>query len=232
MIEEITVSEKIMLLEDDENLGTSLKKFIQDEGYQVDLARNLEEARTKKIDDYDLMILDWMLPDGQGVDYLKDVRAKTNAIPVIMLTARTELIDKVIGLESGANDYVTKPFEPRELVARIRAQLRLSNASGAEKESDGKVEVAELMIDKNQREIFFGGKAVEMTKMEFDFITLLAEHPNRAFSRDEILNKVWGYEHYPTTRTVDTHVLQLRQKTRDDLIETVRGVGYRLRFNG
>jgi len=233
LIEENTVSEKIMLLEDDENLGTSLKKFIQDEGYQVDLAKNLEEARTKKIDDYDLMILDWMLPDGQGVDYLKEVRAKTNAIPVIMLTARTELIDKVIGLESGANDYVTKPFEPRELVARIRAQLRLSNASGgAEKESDGKVEVAELMIDKNQREVFFGGKAVEMTKMEFDFITLLAEHPNRAFSRDEILNKVWGYEHYPTTRTVDTHVLQLRQKTRDDLIETVRGVGYRLRFNG
>lgn len=227
------MSEKIMLLEDDENLGTSLKKFIQDEGYQVDLAKNLEEARTKKIDDYDLMILDWMLPDGQGVDYLKEVRAKTNAIPVIMLTARTELIDKVIGLESGANDYVTKPFEPRELVARIRAQLRLSNASGgSEKESDGKVEVAELMIDKNQREVFFGGKAVEMTKMEFDFITLLAEHPNRAFSRDEILNKVWGYEHYPTTRTVDTHVLQLRQKTRDDLIETVRGVGYRLRFNG
>lgn len=227
------MSEKIMLLEDDENLGTSLKKFIQDEGYQVDLAKNLEEARTKKIDDYDLMILDWMLPDGQGVDYLKEVRAKTNAIPVIMLTARTELIDKVIGLESGANDYVTKPFEPRELVARIRAQLRLSNASGGgEKESDGKVEVAELMIDKNQREVFFGGKAVEMTKMEFDFITLLAEHPNRAFSRDEILNKVWGYEHYPTTRTVDTHVLQLRQKTRDDLIETVRGVGYRLRFNG
>lgn len=226
------MSEKIMLLEDDENLGLSLRKFIQDEGYNVDLARNLEEARTKKIDDYDLMILDWMLPDGQGVDYLKEVRAKTNAVPVIMLTARTELIDKVIGLETGANDYVTKPFEPRELVARIRAQLRLSSASGAEKESDGKIEVGDLMIDVHQREVFFGGNAVEMTKMEFDFLKLMAEHPNRAFSRDEILNKVWGYEHYPTTRTVDTHVLQLRQKTRDDLIETVRGVGYRLRFNG
>lgn len=226
------MSEKIMLLEDDENLGLSLRKFIQDEGYNVDLARNLEEARTKKIDDYDLMILDWMLPDGQGVDYLKEVRAKTNAVPVIMLTARTELIDKVIGLETGANDYVTKPFEPRELVARIRAQLRLSSASGAEKESDGKIEVGDLMIDVHQREVFFGGNAVEMTKMEFDFLRLMAEHPNRAFSRDEILNKVWGYEHYPTTRTVDTHVLQLRQKTRDDLIETVRGVGYRLRFNG
>ena len=226
------MSEKIMLLEDDENLGLSLRKFIQDEGYNVDLARNLEEARTKKIDDYDLMILDWMLPDGQGVDYLKEVRAKTNAVPVIMLTARTELIDKVIGLETGANDYVTKPFEPRELVARIRAQLRLSSASGAEKESDGKIEVGDLMIDVHQREVFFGGNAVEMTKMEFDFLRLMAEHPNRAFSRDEILNTVWGYEHYPTTRTVDTHVLQLRQKTRDDLIETVRGVGYRLRFNG
>lgn len=227
------MSEKIMLLEDDENLGVSLKKFIQDEGYEVDLARSLEEARTKKMDDYDLMILDWMLPDGQGVDYLKEVRAKTNAVPIIMLTARAELIDKVIGLESGANDYVTKPFEPRELVARIRAQLRLSSANGGtEKDTDGKIELGDLMIDKHQREVFFGGNAVDMTKMEFDFLRLLAEHPNRAFSRDEILNKVWGYEHYPTTRTVDTHVLQLRQKTRDDLIETVRGVGYRLRYNG
>lgn len=226
------MSERIMLLEDDENLGLSLRKFIQDEGYQVDLARNLEEARTKKIEDYDLMILDWMLPDGQGVDYLKEVRSKTNAVPVIMLTARAELIDKVIGLESGANDYVTKPFEPRELVARIRAQLRLSSANGGEKETDGKIELGDLVIDKHQREVFFGGQVVEMTKMEFDFLKLLAENPNRAFSRDEILNKVWGYEHYPTTRTVDTHVLQLRQKTRDDLIETVRGVGYRLRYNG
>src|SRR5690606_16562920 len=226
------MSERIMLLEDDEILGLSRRKFIQDEGYQVDLARNLEEARTKKIEDYDLMSQDWMLQDGQGGDYLKEVRPKTNAVPVIMLTARAELIDKVIGLESGANDYVTKPFEPRELVARIRAQLRLSSANGGEKETDGKVELGDLVIDKHQREVFFGGKAVEMTKMEFDFLKLLAENPNRAFSRDEILNKVWGYEHYPTTRTVDTHVLQLRQKTRDDLIETVRGVGYRLRFNG
>lgn len=226
------MSEKIMLLEDDDNLGLSLRKFIQDEGYEVDLARNLEEARSKKIEDYDLMILDWMLPDGQGIDYLKEVRAKTNSVPIIMLTARAELIDKVIGLESGANDYVTKPFEPRELVARIRAQLRLSSANGSEKDTESKIELGDLVIDKHQREVFFAGKTVEMTKMEFDFLKLLAEHPNRAFSRDEILNKVWGYEHYPTTRTVDTHVLQLRQKTRDDLIETVRGVGYRLRFNG
>src|SRR5690606_38623589 len=164
------MSEKIMLLEDDENLGVSLRKFIQDEGYEVDLARNLEEARSKKIEDYDLMILDWMLPDGQGIDYLKEVRAKTNSVPIIMLTARSELIDKVIGLESGANDYVTKPFEPRELVARIRAQLRLSSANGTEKDTDAKIELGDLVIDKHQREVFFAGKTVEMTKMEFDFL--------------------------------------------------------------
>lgn len=220
---------KILLVEDDENLGQNLKRYLSDEGFDVTWIQNIASAQAQ-IAQKDLIILDWMLPDGQGVDLLKKLRDSGVNVPVIMLTARTELIDKVLGLESGANDYLTKPFEPRELVARIRVQLRIgSSESGQNLKTEGVIELEDVRIDRTRREVSFQGKITELTKMEFDFLCLLALSPNRAFSRDEILNKVWGYEHYPTTRTVDTHVLQLRQKLREDLIETVRGVGYRLR---
>jgi DNA-binding response OmpR family regulator len=223
---------KILLVEDDETLGTSLKKYLEAEGMSVTLAKKIAEARTHVSDAPDIMILDWMLPDGQGIDFLKDIRQSGERFPVIMLTARTDLIDKVIGLESGASDYLTKPFEPRELMARIRVQERhlTSTPSSAEK-TEAPIRLGELVIDSVRREIHFKKQEIEMTKMEFDFLRLLAENPNRAFTREEILNKVWGYENYPSTRTVDTHVLQIRQKLYDELIETVRGVGYRLRFN-
>ncbi|MCR9204689.1 MAG: response regulator transcription factor [Halobacteriovoraceae bacterium] len=221
---------KILIVEDDDSLGNTLRTFLRDEGYNVDLAQNLEEARGKTFDDYELMILDWMLPDGQGIDFLRTIRGEGVKLPVIMLTARTEVIDKVVGLESGADDYLTKPFEPRELAARIRVQLRHSSERGVGDEENIKVKLGELSIDKERREVSFKGKITEFTKMEYEFLVLLADSPNRAFSREEILNKVWGYENYPSTRTVDTHVLQIRQKLYDELIETVRGVGYRLRY--
>lgn len=221
---------RLLLVEDDKNLGHSLKRYLGDQGYHVEWVDNLQGARAKNYQDFDIMILDWMLPDGQGIDLVREVRKELQAKPIIMLTARTELIDKVLGLESGASDYLTKPFEPRELVARLRVQERIINQTDDhEKDLHSVVSVGEISIDKMKREISFKGSIVDFTKMEFDFLTLLAEHPDRAFSREEILNKVWGYENYPTTRTVDTHVLQIRQKLYDDLIETVRGVGYRLR---
>ncbi|MGB0452180.1 MAG: response regulator transcription factor [Bacteriovoracaceae bacterium] len=221
---------KVLIVEDDENLGPSLKTFLTGEGHDCELVSSLENARKVDFTDKELVVLDWMLPDGQGIDLLKELRADGKALPVIMLTARTELIDKVIGLESGANDYMAKPFEPRELAARIRAHLRTSKLiTTTDDQADEIIEIGELKIDLTQRKVEFEGNEVELTKMEFDFLKLLALSPNRAFSRDEILNKVWGYENYPTTRTVDTHVLQLRQKLRDDLIETVRGIGYRFK---
>jgi Response regulators consisting of a CheY-like receiver domain and a winged-helix DNA-binding domain len=168
-----------------------------------------------------------MLPDGQGIDFLKEMRGEHPQMPIIMLTAKTELIDKVLGLESGANDYITKPFEPRELIARIRVQLR-ENKGTSEKEVKV-IEVHSLKIDLEKRDVIFGDKPLELTKMEYDLLRLLAESPGRVFSREEILNKVWGFENYPSTRTVDTHVLQLRQKISEDMIETMRGIGYRLK---
>jgi DNA-binding response OmpR family regulator len=221
---------EILLVEDDSALGDGLKKFLSDEGYQVRWVTCIEDARKQLESRPSLIILDWMLPDGQGIDLLRDVRREDRNLPVIMLTARTEVIDKVLGLESGANDYIIKPFEPRELAARIRVQLR-QDTRKEEKEESKKITLGELEIDLNQREVIYQGEKKEMTKMEFDFLCLLADSPNRAFSREEILNRVWGYENYPSTRTVDTHVLQIRQKLYEGLIETVRGVGYKLKFN-
>jgi DNA-binding response OmpR family regulator len=221
--------EKILLVEDDQNLGASLAKYIRGEGYDVTLCESLAAARKESPEHFHLIVLDWMLPDGQGIDYLRELRAAKMSVPIMMLTARSELIDKVIGLESGADDYLTKPFEPRELVARIRVQLRHHSQIPDQRTEPEQIEVDELSLDLARREVHFEGRKIDFTKMEFDFLKLLAESPNRAFSREEILNKVWGYENYPSTRTVDTHVLQIRQKLRDDLIETVRGIGYRLR---
>lgn len=223
--------EKILIIEDDQVLGESLNDYIKSEGLDSVRVESLNDARAYiKDNKMDLIILDWMLPDGQGVDFLKEFREKEKNIPVIMLTAKAELLDKVLGLESGANDYITKPFESRELIARVRVQLRNKKNQKLSSVDEGPsiIEVEELLIDQGKREVHFSSKKVELTKMEFDFLCLLAEAPKKAFSREEILNKVWGFENYPTTRTVDTHVLQLRQKLSDDLIETVRGIGYRL----
>jgi DNA-binding response OmpR family regulator len=225
------MSNRILMVEDDESLGANLRRFLMDEGHQVDWVQTIKDAKEFDLKETGLVILDWMLPDGQGIDLLRDFRAANIAVPVVMLTARTEVIDKVVGLESGADDYITKPFEPRELAARIRVQLRnIDHRVASDGQEREQIVLGDLTIDLERREITFQGKLTDFTKMEFEFLVLLAETPNRAFSREEILNKVWGYENYPSTRTVDTHVLQIRQKLYDGLIETVRGVGYRLRF--
>ena len=217
----------ILLIEDDANLGVSLKNYLEGEGYSLTLLTTLKEASEVDLKNFKVIILDWMLPDGQGLDFLKKIRQNFISNPVIMLTARTELIDKVIALESGSNDYLTKPFEPRELVARIRVQMR--EKLPGKKYLSEKVEIGELSIDKNRREATFSGKKMDLTKLEYDLLLLMADSPGKPFSREELLNKIWGYDSYPTTRTVDTHILQLRQKTSDDYIETIRGIGYRFK---
>jgi len=216
---------KILLVEDDYSLRTGLTESLVSEGFDITAAENLTDARAKNILDFDLILLDWMLPDGQGIDFLKEVKAQTK-VPVIMLTARTDLIDKVIGLESGANDYITKPFESRELTARIRVQLRDNTKQSFESEAE-ELSIGLLKMNSNLREVTYKNEVVILTKMEFDLIYLLASNTKQVFSREKLLDKVWGYDNYPTTRTVDTHVLQLRQKLSNDIIDTIRGVGYR-----
>ncbi|TDJ03954.1 MAG: response regulator transcription factor [Deltaproteobacteria bacterium] len=217
--------DEILLVEDDENLGISLEKYLTDEGYRVKLCKTLKDAREENLKDFKIIILDWMLPDGQGLDYLKELRLGGNHLPVLMLTARTELIDKVIGLESGANDYLTKPFEPRELIARIRVQLR----GNYKQELSDTIVAGDLSVNKEKREVYYLGEKLELTKLEYELLVILAETPGRPFTREELLNKIWGYDTYPSTRTVDTHILQLRQKTSDEYFETIRGIGYRFK---
>lgn len=220
---------RILLVEDDVNLAQSMSQLLSGEGYEITHIGKigaLSEAiqKTKP----DVIILDWMLPDGQGIDFLRTYRAQGGSIPVIMLTARADIIDKVVGLETGANDYLTKPFEPRELSARIRVQLRTQGKSST---NDGATLTAgPLTIHYHSRAVMVSGRAVELTRMEFELLRLLCENPNRVYARDELLNKVWGYQHFPTTRTVDTHILQLRTKCGEELFETIRGVGYRLKI--
>jgi DNA-binding response OmpR family regulator len=217
----------ILLIEDDTTLAASLTHYLKQEGYRVEATGTAREGKAGLDRSPDLIILDWMLPDQQGIDFLKELRAANNRIPVILLTARTELVDKVLGLESGANDYLTKPFEPRELMARIRAQLRATQAAGA---SELHIRCGEIELHDDTKKVFFRGNEIPMTKMEYLLLKLFAENPDKVFTRDELLNKVWGYDSYPTTRTVDNHVFQLRQKLDESLFETVRGIGYRLKM--
>jgi DNA-binding response OmpR family regulator len=220
------MTHRVLIVEDEPQVAASLRELLEREGYAVTLAGSVAEAKRALADPPDVMLLDWRLPDGEGIDLLKDLR-KTSDLPVLMVTASVEVIDKVLGLEIGADDYVTKPVEPRELLARIKARLRKPRAD-ANASPSPILERSGVKIDRDARAVTHEGKSVELTRMEFGLLVLLLENPGRVFSREELLNRVWGYERTPTTRTVDTHVAELRTKLRADLIESVRGIGYRL----
>jgi DNA-binding response OmpR family regulator len=220
------MKKRLLLVEDEENIRASLVQYLTKEGFDILEAKTLKEARLCLGEDPHLIILDWMLPDGEGTELLKEWRKSDVSLPIILLTAKAETIDKVLGLELGANDYLTKPFEPRELLARIRVQLRSPSVVSSK---SAQLNYSAISMDLRMRTVCFEGTPVELTKMEFELLKLFVENPNQVFSREELLNRVWGYDQFPTTRTVDTHILQLRQKLRDNLFETVRGIGYRLK---
>ena len=220
----------ILLIEDDQNLSASLTASLSAEGFRIYTALTLSEARhLREQQKPDLLLLDWMLPDGQGIDYLRDLRKHEILTPVILLTSRAALVDKIVGLETGANDYMTKPFEPRELVARIRTHLRTQDALAQTPKEQGEITRAGILLSERAHEVRYGGAVVELTKMEYHLLKLFLENPGRVFPRESLLNEVWGYDNYPTTRTIDNHILQLRQKFGSEKFETVRGVGYRFR---
>jgi DNA-binding response OmpR family regulator len=210
----------ILVVEDDPAVADGLATLLSREGHTVIRAGTASAADAAMADGPDLVLLDWRLPDRPGIDLLRAWRARGVGVPILLVTANGDLVDRVVGLELGADDYVVKPFEPRELVARIRARLRTFHTPTT-------VRVGSLELDPADRSVRFAGAAVTLTRKEFDLLAFLAASPGRVFTRDELLREVWDYQRY-TTRTVDTHVLQLRQKLDRDLLETVRGVGYRL----
>nr|WP_303396381.1 response regulator transcription factor VxrB [Vibrio aestuarianus] len=214
----------MLLVEDDKNLADGLLVSLEQAGYDCLHAETIAEVK-QHWDSADLVILDRQLPDGDSVQSLPEWK-KIKEVPVILLTALVTVKDKVAGLDAGANDYLTKPFAEAELFARIRAQLRSPEGEG---QDDAKVVTPNLVIDKSTREVFYKDESITLTRTEFDLLLFLANNLGRVFTRDELLDHVWGYNHFPTTRTVDTHVLQLRQKLPGLEIETLRGVGYKMK---
>ncbi len=217
---------KILLVEDDKGIYEGLIQYLTSEGFIVEHAADLFQIQDIDLSSQELIILDWMLPDGQGIDLIKKLRKESKDVPIIMLTARCDTSDKVLGLEIGADDYLTKPFDPKELIARIRVQLRKKFGGTTEKPS---LEQSGVSMDLKTREVLFEGRNIELNRMEFELLHFLLRHPNTVFTRQELLDKVWGMDSFPTTRTVDTHILNLRNKLSSQLIETIRGVGYRLK---
>ncbi|HBR33495.1 MAG TPA: DNA-binding response regulator, partial [Firmicutes bacterium] len=184
----------------------------------------------------DIILLDLMLPGIDGMEICRRTRQNklTRDIPIIILTAKAEEADRVLGLESGADDYVTKPFSPRELIARIRAVLRRADKNFSEVEENEMMVLGPIKMDLRQHKVLVNENEIELTPKEFDLLHLLMSHPGRAFSREYLLENLWGYEFFGDTRTVDVHVRRLRQKIEDNpaqpyWLETVRGVGYRIR---
>jgi len=223
---------RILIIEDDESISLGLRMNLEAEGYEVwvegDGETGLERVR-RRDEPLDLVILDVMLPRRNGLEVLRLLRAEGNAVPIIVLSARGAEMDKVMGLELGAEDYITKPFSLAELLARVKAVLRRDAIARG---GSASVRAGSLDINTATREVHKDGALVELTATEFDVLLCLVEAGGRVLSREQIQAKVWGPDHHGTTRTVDNFLLQLRSKLEDDPTEpkhlvTVRGVGYR-----
>jgi two-component system phosphate regulon response regulator PhoB len=221
---------RILVVEDEQPIRDLIAFGLRRAGFQVALAENSQAARASIGDKRpDLMLVDWMLPDMSGLELTRQLRkdANTRDIPMIMLTARADEADKIAGLEGGADDYVTKPFSARELVARIQSVLRRSQPAGA----DERVEIEGLMLDQAGHRVLADDKALAFGPTEYRLLAFLMTHPDRVYSRSQLLDRVWGGNVYVEERTVDVHIRRLRKSLEasgyDRFVQTVRGAGYR-----
>lgn len=225
---------QILVVDDEASIRELLTFNLQKNGYEVTAAADGREALAKAAG-MDLVLLDIMLPEVDGLEVCRRLKAdpQTSGIPIIMLTAKTEEIDRVLGLELGADDYVVKPFSMRELLARVKAVLRRSaKDSQSEKGREETLKIGGLRLDFSSYQAWLHDEPIALTPKEYELLKLLVTNPGRAFTRDELLERIWGYEYYGDTRTVDVHIRHLRAKLKDDesiskAIETVRGIGYR-----
>jgi len=232
------MNKKILVVDDEQSIVTLLQYNLKQAGYEVITANDGEEGMMKAINSQpDLIILDLMLPKLDGVDVCKQLRQQRIMTPILMLTARDDEFDKVLGLELGADDYMTKPFSPREVVARVKAILRrtqlATSADGKEENNIEKVVIGNLEIFPEHYEAYFNGQRLELTPKEFELLLYLAKSKGRVLTRDQLLSAVWNYDFAGDTRIVDVHISHLREKieanTKKPLyIKTVRGLGYKL----
>lgn len=227
------MAERILIVEDEKSIARVLELELKFEGYEIGVAYTGSEGLIQfREQDWDLVLLDLMLPEIHGLDVLKRIRSADAAIPVILLTAKNDVKDKVAGLDLGANDYVTKPFEIEELLARIRACLRLSNGNG----NAALHRFHELEMNESTRDVKRNGRMIELTPREFDLLLYLIKNPQQVLSREQVLNAVWGYDYYGDTNVIDVYIRYLRRKVdageSSTYIQTVRGVGYVMKEQG
>lgn len=222
---------RVLVVDDEEPLLEVIGYSLQEAGFKVSTATNAKQALDllKKLEP-DLLILDIMLPDESGFEVCRNIRAKSN-IPILILSAKTEEVDRILGLELGADDYVTKPFSPRELVSRVKALLRRTGTEG--RRESNIIKIRDLRIDLESHQVFLKGKLLYLTNLEFQILVLLARNPGKVFSRLAILNYLWGGRFVGDERTIDVHIHNLREKLEANpqepkYLSTVRGLGYRL----
>ena len=238
------MAERILLVEDEESIRELVRFNLEKEGFEVLETDDGEKAfELLKKQGADLAILDWMIPGVTGLELCRLIRRDPDwkMLPIIMLTAREDEIDKIVGLEMGADDYVTKPFSPRELMSRVKAVLRRANVKteSAVKAKEGKEKEEQLLgpirIDETGYEAYLEGKKLDLAPKEYELLKMFVLHPGRAYSRQQILELIWGYDYFGDTSTVDVHIRHLRSKLAEinsdvaEAIETVRGIGYRMR---
>ena len=227
---------RILIVEDEKSISDIIKYNLVKEGYGVETAFDGEEALVKVFDiDPDLILLDIMLPKVDGFQICKKIR-ETSSVPILMLTAKEEEVDKVLGLELGADDYITKPFGMRELIARIKANIRRTDFSSIQNDSKEQniLDFGALTVDLSKYEVLKNNQVIDLTLREFELLKYLSEQESQVFSREKLLEEVWGYEYYGDIRTVDVTIRRLREKIEDDssapqYIMTKRGIGYYFR---
>jgi two-component system response regulator ResD len=222
---------RILLVEDEARMRELVRLYLEREGYEIEEAPDGRRALTMLQEkDYQLVILDIMLPELDGWTICRQIRRHRDDLPIIIITARGDELDRLLGFDLGADDYVVKPFSPRELVARVKALLRRSG--GLPRDTGDELVAPGLKINTSSRVVLSRGQAVNLTPKEFDLLTLLVQHPDKVFTREQLLEKVWGYDFFGDTRTVDTHIKNLREKLRQrgetaTGIKTIWGVGYK-----
>jgi len=225
------MSKRVLVVDDEKLIVKGIRFSLEQEGMEVDCAYDGEEALEKaKTKEYDMILLDIMLPKLTGLEVCQQIR-EFSSVPIIMLTAKGEDMDKILGLEYGADDYITKPFNILEVKARIKAIMRRAQKEEKKESSDKKLVIGDLKLDCEGRRVFIAGREINLTAKEFDVLELLAKNPNKVYSRENLLNLVWGYEYPGDVRTVDVHIRRLREKIETipsdpKYVHTKWGIGY------
>lgn len=225
------MSRRVLVVDDEKLIVKGIRFSLEQEGMEVDCAYDGEEALEKaKTKEYDMILLDIMLPKLTGLEVCQQIR-EFSSVPIIMLTAKGEDMDKILGLEYGADDYITKPFNILEVKARIKAIMRRAQKEERKESSDKKLVIGDLKLDCEGRRVFIAGREINLTAKEFDVLELLAKNPNKVYSRENLLNLVWGYEYPGDVRTVDVHIRRLREKIETipsdpKYVHTKWGIGY------